>query len=109
MRSIFLVLLMGFFGLLFGCSKSSTGSPERYVSEAAFRENLSNQRAMDGQTIAELRKHGVTDATNLKLEFFFYTDMETKAQGLVKELQALGYKVEHKPSIGDSRAFVVRN
>jgi hypothetical protein len=107
MRSISMALLMGFFSSIFGCSKGPNDSPKRYVTESALRENLSHQATMDTQTIAQLRKQGVTDTTKLKLEFFFYTDDEAKAQGLVKELQALEYQVECEPSSGDSRLFVV--
>ena len=37
---------------------------------------------MSPQTIAELRKHGLSSSAALKLEFFFYTDAEQKAQQL---------------------------
>jgi hypothetical protein len=30
--------------------------------------------------MAQLRKYGVTDETELKLEFFFYTNTEAKAE-----------------------------
>ena len=93
MRPSTVVLLMGFFGSLFGCSKGSGDSPERHVTEAAFRKNLSSQTTMSPQTLAQLRKHGVTDTTELKLEFFFYTNNESKGQRLARALQALDTKL----------------
>jgi len=107
MRLFAAVVLMGFFGSLFGCSKGSGDSSERYVSDAAFRENLSKQTTMSPQTVAQLRKHGVTDATELKLEFFFYTNKEGKGQVLAKPLQALEYQVECESSARDPGVFVV--
>jgi regulator of RNase E activity RraB len=107
MRSFAAVLLVGFFGTLFGCSKGDGDSPQRYVSEPAFRENLAKQTTMSPQVIAQLRKHGVTDDASLKLEFFFYTDKDEKAQALAKALRALEYKVECGPSAGDSRLLIV--
>lgn len=71
---------MGFFNSLFGGSKQPT--PARFVSEGKFCENLAKQTKMSPLTVTQLRKLGVTDSTTLKLEFFFYTDKETKARGL---------------------------
>lgn len=107
MRRPAVVLLMGFFGSLFGCSKGDGDKSHRYVSESAFRENLSKQKTMSPQTVAQLRKHGVTDQANLKLEFFFYTDKESKGQPLAKALQELRYQVEFGPAAGDSRLILV--
>lgn len=98
---------MGFFGSLFGCSKGDGDKPQRYVSESAFRESLAKQTTMSPQTVAQLRKHGVTDQANLKLEFFFYTDKEAKGQALAKSLGDLRYQVECGPSAGDSRLVLV--
>lgn len=61
MRPLALVVLMGFFGSLFGCSKGDGDKPQRYVSESAFRENLAKQTTMSPQTVAQLRKHAVTE------------------------------------------------
>jgi hypothetical protein len=98
---------MGFFGSLFGCSKGDGDKPERYVSESVFRENLAKQTTMSPQTVAQLRKHGVTDQANLKLEFFFYTDKEAKGQALAKALGELRYQVECSPAAGDTRLVLV--
>lgn len=99
------VLIMGFFGSLFGCSKPADGP--RFVTEEAFRQNLAKQTKMSPMTVAQLRKHGVTDSTMLKLEFFFYTNAEAKAQGLAKALQTLGYDAKAGPSASDRRVMLV--
>ena len=88
MRNIVGVLLVGWFAALFGCSKSDSGMPGRFVSESAFQQNLAKQTKMSPQTVAQLRKYGVTEDATLKLEFFFYTDTEEKASTLTKELRS---------------------
>ena len=107
MRPFALVVLMGFLGSLFGCSKGVGDKPHRYVSESAFRENLAQKTTMSPQTVAQLRKYGVTKESNLKLEFFFYTDNEAKGQSLLKALRDLRYAVECGPAAGDSRLVLV--
>ncbi len=107
MRHLGVVVFMAFFGSLFGCSKGDGDKPQRYVSEAAFRENLAKQTTMSPQTVAQLRKHGVTDQASLKLEFFFYTDKDGKGQALAKALQELRYQVECGPAAGDSRLVLL--
>jgi hypothetical protein len=96
---------MGFFRSLFG--SSNRGKVPRYVSEAAFRQNLAKQIGMAPLTVAQLRKHGVTDLSMLKLEFFFYTNIESKAQELVASLKQINYEVHAGPSASDRRVFLV--
>ena len=80
---------------------------EVFVSEQAFRENLERQTAMSPLTVAELRKHGVTESTMLRLEFFFYASVEDNAQQLATALRDLGYRVEAKVAAGERRLYVV--
>jgi hypothetical protein len=96
---------MGFLKSLFSGSKGD--EPPRYVKEKAFRENLARQTRMSPQTLAQLRTYGVNDATRLKLEFFFYTDTETKAETLAKALRGLQYQAESGASAGDEPLFLV--
>jgi regulator of RNase E activity RraB len=107
MRPLIVVVIMGFFGSLFGCSKGDGDKPNRYVSEPGFRENLANQTTMSPQTVAHLRKHGVTEEASLKLEFFFYTDKNAKGQSLADALRDLQYKVECGPAAQDARLVLV--
>jgi hypothetical protein len=62
---------------------------------------------MSPQTVAELRKLGVSDSAQRRLEFFFYADVEDNAQRLATALHGLGYQAEAKVAAGDSRLFVV--
>ena len=108
MRNIVGVLIVGWFSALFGCSRNDSGSPGRFVSEVAFRQNLAKQTNMSPQTLAQLRGYGVTEDAKLKLEFFFYTDTKEKASTLTKELrERLEYKVESRPSASDASLLTV--
>jgi regulator of RNase E activity RraB len=100
---------MGILSWLFGSRSQAQSAPASavFVSEPAFRENLARQMAMSPQTIAELRKHGVTESSKLRLEFFFYASIEDNAQQLAAALRDLGYHVEARIAAGDSRLFVV--
>jgi hypothetical protein len=107
MRSFAAVISMGLFGSLFGCSKGDDGPPKRYLSDQAFRQNLAKQMKMSPLTVGQLRKHGVTDNSMLKLEFFFYTDNDEKALALADALRVLDYKAESGSAARDSRLLIV--
>lgn len=101
-------MVMGFILSLFGCSKKGDGGgPTRYATEQAYKDSLAKQVSMTPQTMAQLRKHGVTEASMLRLEFFFYTDMESKAESLAAALKAMGYQAEAGRSAGDDKLFLV--
>ena len=104
-----MIVVMGFFSSLFGCSKNDEGSGEKdgFVSKQSFRENLAKQAAMSPETVRQLRKHDVTDETTLKLEFFFYTDTQEKAEALAAPLRTFHYEVETGPSAGDDGLVLV--
>jgi len=78
-------------------------TPDRYVTESAFSTNRTKQTVMAPQTMGQLRKYGVTDETQLKLEFFFYTNSESKASELAKALKEKGYSVQTKPAPQDKK------
>ena len=48
--------------------------PGRFVSEEAFGVNRDKQVKMTPLTLEQLRKIGVTEDRELKLEYFFYTN-----------------------------------
>ena len=103
MKTIGTVVLMGFFATVFGCGKSDG----RFVSEKEFEKNVAKQVAMSPQTLTQLRQYDVTEQTNLKLEYFFYTDTGDKASALAAVLTQKGYTAEHGPSAGGDKTFVV--
>ncbi len=96
--------LMGFFSTLFG---SGGNSDRRFQSEAAYAENRARHLAMTPQTVAQLRKFGVTDESQLKLEYFFYTNTKGKAAALAQKLADMGYAGSHDHSASDEKQFVV--
>jgi hypothetical protein len=62
---------------------------------------------MTPKTLDQLREHGVTAETKLPLEYFFFTDGQSKAASLSDALAAMGYSPEFGPSASDKRIFVV--
>ena len=97
------IALMGLIATLLGCGAGD----ERFVSEKTFQKNLASQVAMAPQTLAQLRQYDVSEQTELKLEYFFYTDTAAKAAALAGVLSQKGYTVEHGPSAGDKKLFIV--
>lgn len=81
--------------------------PGRFLTEEAHRVSLAKQKAMTPQTLAQLRKHGVGETANLKLEYFFYTNDPGKAARLAADLRSLGYESESGPSAGAKRLELV--
>lgn len=93
---------MGLFN--FFKSKLSNGT---FVTEAAFHSNRSNQMQMVPQILDQLRKLDVPPEKELKLEFFFYTNTDSKAEMLATEIEKIGYRVEHGISAGDKKLFII--
>ena len=93
---------MGFFDLF----KGKTSPSDRFVSERGFVENKKKQKKMVPQTMQELRKIGVTEDKELKLEYFFYTNTPDKAKIFSQEIAKLGYAVEYSKS-ASTNDFVI--
>lgn len=90
---------MGIFGL-FGNKK--------YVSDSALKSSLRKQSEMNSQTLSQLSNHGVGIESELKLEFFFYTNEQDKASNLAIDLKAMDYKIETvDKAAGDDKLWVV--
>ena len=96
---------MGFLRSLFGFKQN--GERDRFQSYEAQIQNRARQLAMAPHTLAELRKYGVTDHTQLKLEYFFYTNGSEKAEALAQKLMGLGYEGGFDHSASDRKQFVV--
>jgi hypothetical protein len=106
MRLLTLLTTMGFFSTLFGCNAG--GSDNRFQSEAAYAENRTLQLTMTPKTVAQLRKYGVTDTSQLKLEYFFYTNTKEKAAALAQKLTDMGYSGTYNHSASDKKQFIIR-
>ena len=96
---------MGLFNALFGSKPD--GNDGRHRSDEAYVENRSRQLTMTPQTVAQLWKYGVTDESQLKLEYFFYTNTKEKATALAQKLADLGYAGGCDHSAGNKKEFVV--
>lgn len=90
---------------LFNLFKSSNSA--QFVSEKQFEENLQNQLRMAPQTLQQLKEYKVTEDTQLKLEFFFYTNANDKASQLTEALKALGYDVDFGEAARDKKLLIV--
>ena len=69
----------------------------RYVSAAAFQENLARQATLTPRSVAYLHQYSVTEQSWAKLLFYFYTDTMDKAAALAEVLRQKGYAVAHGP------------
>ena len=105
MRLLTLIITMGFFSTLFGCKPG--GGDGRFQSDAAYAENRARQLTMTPQTVAQLRKYGVTRESQLKLEYFFYTNTREKAETLAQKLAQMGYTGSFDHSASDKKQFLV--
>ena len=89
---------MGFFG-----KRTSA----RFIPPDGFERLLQTQMALTPQTVAELGRHGVTNNSRLRLEYFFYTNTPEKAAVLVKSLVAREYTSESRLAADKSGNYVI--
>lgn len=80
---------------------------QRFIDELSHKENLASQTQMTPQTMNQLREYGVTDSSELKLEFFFYTDEQSKANDLLAAVKNLNYSAETGLSAGDDNLYII--
>ncbi len=102
-KIIWMVIIMSFFSSIFNCK----GNKNKFVSEKKFESNLSKQMNWTPQTIKQLSKYGITDKSELKLEYFFYTNSEQKALNLSKELINLGYTSIVDFSVTNKKKYLI--
>lgn len=94
---------MGLFSGLFG----GQASADQYHSEAKYKENIVRQTTMTPQTLAQLYEYGVSEDSELKLEYFFYTNKEDQAASLHKALAKLGYTGKYGQSASNDSIYVI--
>jgi regulator of RNase E activity RraB len=84
-----------------------SNSNGQFVSESKFKGNLNMQVELAPETLNQLKNYGVTDDSELKLEFFFYSKTLDNAEKLAEELKKLNYEVEFGKSAGDKKLFII--
>ncbi len=84
-----------------------SSKPKQFVSRDSFESNLAHQIAMTPQTLEQLRKYNVTAEQSLKLEFFFYTNSESKAFALADALAKMQYEVGYGLSATNKKLQVI--
>ena len=97
------IITMGLFNLF---SKKNTDSGQ-FLSSDSLENKITKQLQMTPKIMEQLRKLKVTSDKELKLEYFFYTNTEDKAQVFASELKKIEYTVKYGVSAGDKKLFVV--
>jgi len=81
---------------------------DSFVSENRYKKNIAKQREMNKVLLKQFNTMGISEDSSLKLEFFFYTDQEDKANNLAIELHKLNYNIEKAgTSAGKNKLYVV--
>ena len=88
-------------------SRRRAAPGRRHWCHTSTSQNVAKQVQMAPMTLEQLHKVGVTSATKLKLEFFFYTDTKAKAAALSALLKDRGYDAEHRAAASGIDPFVV--
>lgn len=78
-----------------------------FISKDEYQSGRKKQIEMTTETLQQLREYGVGDSTQLKLEYFFYTNQEAKAVALAGELQNKDYSAETERLEGDEESFLI--
>lgn len=80
---------------------------KQFVSENDFITNQDKQFRLSIESLVSLRDSLVEEEDELKIDYFFYTDTLEKSQKLEKEIQKLGYIVNHGIALHDKSLFVI--
>ena len=95
-----ILITMGLFNFFKGSN--------RFVTDKQYSDNTAKQKGMNTQTLSQLSKYGITDTSDLKLEFFFYTDEQNKASNLAIELKKLNYQIDKvDTAANDKKQWVI--
>lgn len=84
-----------------------TKQKKQFVSETDFILNQHKQFRTATESLVSLRDSEIEEDDELKIEYFFYTDNFEKSQKLEKEIQKIGYIVNHGQAIKDKNLFVI--
>jgi regulator of RNase E activity RraB len=78
-----------------------------YVTESDFKRNLRIQQKLAPITLDQLRKLGVEDHKELRIEFFFYSKTVDKAEMLTMRLKQLNYETYFSESAGHKHRYLI--
>ena len=91
-----------------GLFNFSKGGNNRFVTEKLYNESVAKQKRMNTETLQQLSKYGISDTSELKLEYFFYTNEQDKANSLANELKNLNYQIDKvDTAAGDQKLWVI--
>jgi regulator of RNase E activity RraB len=79
----------------------------QFVTEKEFKNNVAKQVELTPLTLNQLRNYRVTDDNELKVEFFFYSRTQERAERLTEELKKINYEAEFRESAGKGKLFVI--
>jgi regulator of RNase E activity RraB len=85
------------------------GDNNRFVTEKEFNSSASKQKQMNTETLEELFKYGINYASELMLEFFFYTNTQDKASNLAIELKKFNYQIDKVDTAASDKKLWVIN
>ena len=80
---------------------------KQFVSETEFILNQHKQFRTATGALVSLRDSEIEEEDELKIDYFFYTDNLEKSQKLKKEIQKIGYIVNHGPTNQGKNLFVI--
>jgi len=89
--------------MLFSCAEK----PSRFLSEDQFKTDLDGLKEANLLKLEQLRKYGVTDESDLRMDFYFVTNDSIKAQKLANELEVQNHHSNRvHSSANDKRLWV---
>ena len=80
---------------------------EQFLTQSEFEKSRSIQVTTSPRTLQQLYSHGVSEHTELKLEYFFFINQEAKAASLNEALVNLGYQGSYGRAVNDYKLFVI--
>jgi len=94
---------LGWAGSGLGCARPSG----KFRSESEQKKILDRELARTATNVRRMRMIGVEAKDELSLDFFFYTDTQAKATGLVEALKGLELSARARPGTEKNGPFVV--
>ena len=78
-----------------------------YMNDDQHTKNMQSQLTMSPKTLSQLRNLGVNETKELKLEYFFHSNVSEKAESLRSKLEGMNYSVQIDKSAGDKKDLCI--